>query len=403
MTQERQSPALAGKPGFETATREHFTIPQQGSSPAHHNRRGETESAMDSASFGSICDSDVGLAEALKFLEALDPNGNFTFQTFSESHDAKLRYISGSGRNRRDQLARAVNGSLERHLRSLVEKNRKGAGVFVMVNEGDGKGRRQRNVARVRAVFADFDGTDPTPALEATPPPHLVVQSSENGYHAYWRVNDCGLEEFKPVQGQIATAFGSDPRVCDLPRVMRLPGFYHQKGTPFRSRLIEILDREPYALNELAFLRSASFRPLPAAGQGFAKLDREWTSSENWQSMPPRARDLFAIACGMFNGRNNGDIALTPGTLRGFPDWQCVQTCKRWRDFLTARGWLIPTRVGRPNLYAISVRPIQLILTPYGARKHHHQPTKLAPDTWRLWTPDAPVSLQREIELEHAA
>jgi hypothetical protein len=31
--------------------------------------------------------------------------------------------------------------------------------------------------------------------------------------------------------------FGGDPKVSDLARVMRVPGFFHQNGEPFMTRL----------------------------------------------------------------------------------------------------------------------------------------------------------------------
>ena len=49
----------------------------------------------------------------------------------------------------------------------------------------------------------------------------------------------CPLDEFKERQVLLAEMFDGDPKVCDLPRVMRLPGFLHQKGEPFLSVLMK--------------------------------------------------------------------------------------------------------------------------------------------------------------------
>jgi hypothetical protein len=46
------------------------------------------------------------------------------------------------------------------------------------------------------------------------------------------------LYEFKPIQVALAKALGTDEKICDLPRVMRLPGFFHLKGEPFRTQLL---------------------------------------------------------------------------------------------------------------------------------------------------------------------
>jgi hypothetical protein len=41
------------------------------------------------------------------------------------------------------------------------------------------------------------------------------------------------------LQQALARACGSDSSVCDLPRVLRLPGFLHRKGEPFTVRLVK--------------------------------------------------------------------------------------------------------------------------------------------------------------------
>jgi hypothetical protein len=80
----------------------------------------------------------------------------------------------------------------------------------------------------VRALFVDADSPIEKPwALE----PDIIVQSG-NGVHAYWTVADTPLEAFTPAQKRLAAFYGTDSKVSDLPRVMRLPGFFHLKGEP---------------------------------------------------------------------------------------------------------------------------------------------------------------------------
>lgn len=169
---------------------------------------------------------DLGMAET--FLNALDPKGRFTFQTFDDNKERKGR-----------SLAKIFHGSLSEHAEELAALQQRGAGVFVMVNEGDGNGRATRNVTRVRAHFVDLDGAPIEPVQEAAAPPNIVVESSPNKWHAYWLVNHCALPEFKQVQQNMAIKFAGDPAVCDLPRVLRMPGFWHLKETPFQTRLVQ--------------------------------------------------------------------------------------------------------------------------------------------------------------------
>lgn len=149
-------------------------------------------------------------------------------------------------------LSRILHGSLTEHAGTLAELNARGAGVFFMVNAGDGKGRKAGNVQQVRALFVDLDGSPLEPVRDATLPPHCIVESSPGRWHAYWRIADCPLDRFKPLQQALARRFDADPKVCDLPRVMRLPGFDHCKREPYTSRIVTLdADRPAYRVAEL--------------------------------------------------------------------------------------------------------------------------------------------------------
>src|SRR5208283_4699107 len=121
--------------------------------------------------------------------------------------------------------------------KELTRLNGQGAGIFIMVNAGDLKGRTQENVVSVRAVFVDLDGSPLQPVKDAPFKPHIVVESSPGRYHAYWMVSDCPLEQFTLIQKALARKFNGDPKVNDLCRVLRLPGFYHRKAEPFMTRI----------------------------------------------------------------------------------------------------------------------------------------------------------------------
>ena len=184
------------------------------------------------------------LDQARRFLERLDPGcERWTFQTFDDDETRK-----------HGALIQVRHGTLDEHALDLGATNVNGGGVFVMVNEGDLQGRSAGNVTRVRVLFVDLDGAPLEQVLEASHenPPHIVVESSPGKYHVYWRVDGCELNEFKERQQALAARFGGDSAVCDLPRVMRLPGFRHQKRKtpdhevrPFMTRLLGIEATEP--------------------------------------------------------------------------------------------------------------------------------------------------------------
>lgn len=166
------------------------------------------------------------LEEAKRFLDALAPTGVVTFQTLPERKKKGRAY----GPN-------TINHSPK--LPYLAKLNKAGAGVFVMVNVGNGKGRKTEDVLGIRAVFVDLDGAELQPVLDAPIPPSITVESSPGRYHAYWLVRGMPMRDFKAAQQKLAAMFNGDKAVCDLPRIMRVPGFLHQKAeTPFRSRLL---------------------------------------------------------------------------------------------------------------------------------------------------------------------
>ncbi len=172
------------------------------------------------------------LYQTQAFLDALDPDGIFTFQTFDDKG------------KQNSSLARVFHGTLKEHADALTRLQQQGAGAFVMVSKGDGvihsgnqTCRTTSNVIAVRALFADLDGSPLEPLLKCCKP-DIIIESSPSKWHCYYLTSDCPLSEFSQRQKQIAQKFNSDPKVCDLPRVMRLPGFWHQKAEPFMSRIV---------------------------------------------------------------------------------------------------------------------------------------------------------------------
>lgn len=192
-------------------------------------------------------------AEAERFLTLLDEDADvFCFQTFDDLDSRKS-----------PKLAAVEHGTLDSLWSWLDAKNKNGAGIFVTINEVEaGAARTIPNVVRVRAVFADFDPPKTAPAPAKYPlPPAWQVESSPGKRHAYWPVDGLPLADFQPLMRTIIASLKSDTQPNDLPRVMRLPGFYHRKNpaTPHLVRLIDVDDRLPYRPEQIA----AAFAPPP--------------------------------------------------------------------------------------------------------------------------------------------
>lgn len=195
---------------------------------------------------GGEHDAIVDLNEASRFLKWLDPWATeFTFQIFDDDKVQKRKH-----------MARVFNGTLEQHAKELIRCNRQGFGVFVTINTTDLCGRKAENITAVRKQFVDTDGAPLKPIWDASKATGLclacVVESSPGNYHGYWNA-DCEPGRFSDVQTALAARFSTDPAVFDLSRVMRLPGFYHQK----REKGMALEDVVPFMTRIVGFNKSA--------------------------------------------------------------------------------------------------------------------------------------------------
>jgi hypothetical protein len=268
---------------------------------------------------------------AQTFLECLDSETNeFTFQTFTDSEKSRRGFQTDPRtKGRIDPLAKTLHGSLDQHWTTLVNLSRRGAGVFVTINRTALSGRRTtENIIAVRAYFADFDGTDiaviKSRLRSLGLPPHLSVQSSTGGWHLYWLVCDAPLDAFAPTQERLSEILGSDSAVKDLPRVMRLPGFIHQKhaGHYFIVRLVHVNDHASYSNAEFQHASTtalAARRPSRgvhaglASGIGIPKID--WS-------------------LGYGEGQRNNECARRAGYCfaRGMTQDEALQECVKWNE-----------------------------------------------------------------------
>lgn len=177
-------------------------------------------------------DTSNAYSEASQFLTALDCTTNVhCFQTFD---DLKSR--------RERRLAATVRGTLEERFDYLTWMNNQAAGVFVAVNAiKAGCARKLENLERVRAVYQDddncFKGTYPIP-------PSITVRSSLEKFQKfqrYWLVADLSPEMHQAIMRRLVRDYSSDPNARDLVRVLRVPGFLHQKNqkNPHPVKLID--------------------------------------------------------------------------------------------------------------------------------------------------------------------
>jgi AAA domain/RepB DNA-primase from phage plasmid/MarR family len=185
---------------------------------------------------------DLNLDEARRFLNTLGPGETFSFQMFVDRKAA-----SEEERQNFTKLSRVLHGTFDQHVRELSrvncpEEDDHPRGIYVTVNRTNGQGRTAKDVTGVRAVFVDLDDAPIEPVMEGPLKPSIVVQSSAGKHHAYWLLARDGLplDQFTPFQKMLAIRFSGDRRVCDLPRVLRIPGFFHRKAEPFLVRIVSL-------------------------------------------------------------------------------------------------------------------------------------------------------------------
>jgi len=176
-----------------------------------------------------------------------------TFQTFDDKDKRKLK-----------ALGRILHGSHLEVTEALKTLNRRGAGIYFMVNEGNGFGRSTECVTGIRFYFADLDGT---PLLEEYPlEPSAIISTSPGRYHLYWRLDHAPKESFTHYQTKLADLLGSCHKVIDLPRVLRVPGYFHMKQDPVKVEILSLNDNR-YTHDEFvdtfSLERFAQKKPVP--------------------------------------------------------------------------------------------------------------------------------------------
>lgn len=117
---------------------------------------------------------------------------------------------------------------------SLAEANARGDHVYAGANpRKDAGGKDAQSVALARCVFVEFDNCTVAEAgdkLREMPAPTLLLFSG-GGVHAYWRLEEplTDLADWSARQAALIAKLGSDDKIKDPPRIMRLPGFRNHR------------------------------------------------------------------------------------------------------------------------------------------------------------------------------
>ena len=268
----------------------------------------------------------INREDAQRFLGVLDDRTDrFTFQLFDDDDTRKDR-----------TLARTLHGTLNEHYPTMVEYSRRGAGVFVTINSTNFKGRSKECIVKVRSYFADLDGASYENTKQLGLSPHMVTETSPGRYHVFYLISHAPSndETFKSTQQKLAKLFDSDPKVCDLPRVMRLPGFPHQKdpANPFITRILYDDNNQSdlhsesefqHALSNALAAREPASKAYTSAGRRRRLLD----DALAWlPSGPPDWSKGYA------EGERNNECARRAGSCfgRGMTEAETLAECLQW-------------------------------------------------------------------------
>lgn len=188
-------------------------------------------------------------------------NAKFTFVAFDGMKRFKeVLQPDGSIKKVPTHPYRAFYGTLSQHAPTLVALNGIGYDIFVTVQETSSTKREIADIGKTRALYVDRDGSQGLPS-EWHLQPSMVVCSSPGNNHPYWLLQEpvqLTGEEFKANIIPLIAHYNGDEQCKDLPRVLRLPGFFNNKaengvykyGKPFLVTIHSLTDNR-YTLEQI--------------------------------------------------------------------------------------------------------------------------------------------------------
>lgn len=195
---------------------------------------------MASEQDSNVAELTPNLLQAHKFIKTIMGLKQTCFQTFASREGDRI-------------IPAHKHGSLNELSEWLTSQNQAGGGVYFVVNETDGTGRKLDNIVNIRAVFVDLDGAPVQPVMDAATKPHVIIESSPGRFQAFWKTrrDEIKLNEFIPIQKALTVKFNSDDNVNTIERVMRVPGFWHLKKEPFMSRIVTVNSGPLYTKSQI--------------------------------------------------------------------------------------------------------------------------------------------------------
>lgn len=168
----------------------------------------------------------------------------FVKDMFGDVTKSNVHFCSFGNERDGKHLPRSLNTRDAGELCNFITKwDQEERGLFFAVStiKDPNKKRGKDNVAEISMLHADIDqkDVDDTQAdverkLKTLRHPPSMVVSSGHGSHAYWLLTesivDPDVESFEALLKQLSDVVGGDLQVCEIARVMRLPGSHNTKN-----------------------------------------------------------------------------------------------------------------------------------------------------------------------------
>ena len=169
-----------------------------------------------------------------------------------------------------------------------------GRGTFFCVSTvEDGKQRSKATVVETLGLHADIDLKDVAEGIEEIErllktripdfPPSVLVRSG-NGVHAYWLFREAIKGERERVEAalrQLADLIGGDTQVCEIARLMRLPGSHNSKRGAWTPVTVSHQSDRRYELSELEEMLSEQSPIILRKGRVVGKTVGEAVEGED--------------------------------------------------------------------------------------------------------------------------
>ena len=278
------------------------------------------------------------LKEAKRFLNMLSVSPDDTSFQFTLIHE-----IPDKDGNKKIIQQKGKLSAIED---TLCDLNERKYGIYVTVNQTKSVKRTAADITLCRAVWHDDDGGATIPELE----PSITVETSPGKYHRYWLIEGgtTDFDTWKAFMKRFAVKYNSDKSATDLARVMRLPGFYHQKAEPHEVHIIGNVTTsnvKRYTFEEILCMAPEATPPHLGVDDSESDTD-EFSLAKaiaNITSGNDYHESLNGIAMSYVNrGYSNVDTIATLSSLmclapdKGTPRWQARYTDIK-RTVITAR------------------------------------------------------------------